>query len=470
MVHQNDTNDAEKIEERDAIKQTWKHQGIEGRLTLFQMEKEWEKEDKPKSKSDGKDGKDALSKCVHVPSAKPSDALKKPWNVTSVEEKKGVDPPFYDKMMRENWTQQMLFRIYPHGLRFDSSNYNPLSFWGAGCQLVALNYHTDGFPMWLNEGKFMRAGRSGWIQKPKHLRKNINPDSKENEKKEIDGNDEKNKEEGKNEGKNEGKKGKNKGKKGKGKEKEEKNEGTTGTDENNEDNDTILEVTVISGWRLPRPWGTKTLYSKSPPKPCKPRVEVSLWTPKSVIAFQTSKTNVKTVDTEIVQHVQVYYTAKSNDNPHNPIFCDPHKYDRQTDNAKSHPKENAKKQKNLGYCRTAPADEQPFKFVVEDKELDMLVFKVFDNSDDDTILGFRINADANRVIGYYAITVDDLREGIRVVPLKGELGAPLLHGDLMVKINLKSTAKEKNNLSSQISKTNHKYQVLIHKFMQSQVL
>jgi len=400
-----------------------------------------QKKSKGKPKSDGKVGKDALSKCVHVPSSKPNPTAK-PWHVTSVEETKGVVAATYEDM--QGHSQQMLFRIYPHGLRFDSSNYNPLSFWGAGCQIVALNYHTDGFPMWLNEGKFMRAGRSGWIQKPKHLRKNINPDSKEIEKLGIDGNDEKNEEEGKNEGKNEGKKGK-KGKKGKnkgktGKEKEEINEGTTGTDENNEDSD-ILEVTVISGWRLPRPWGTKTLYSKPSPKPCKPRVEVSLWTPDSVLTFQRSEKKPKTVDTEIIQHVQVYYT-KTKDDPHNPIFCDLREYDKHPDNAKSHSKDNSKSKKNIGHCRTAATDEQPFKFVVKDKELDMLVFKVFDNSDDDTILGIKMNADANRVIGYYAITVDDIREGIRVVPLKGELGAPLLHGDLMVKNNLKSTAKE----------------------------
>jgi len=316
--------------------------------------------------------------------------------VTSVEETKGIDPTFRDKEKQEKYTQQMLFRIYPHGLRFDSSNYNPLSFWGAGCQIVALNYHTDGFPMWLNEGKFMRAGRSGWILKPKHLRR--------------------------------------------------------GEEENNEGNEeVILEVTVISGWRLPRPWGTKTLYSKpSPSKPCKPRVEVSLWTPDSVLKFQRTKQNVKPVDSEIIQFVQVYYT-KTNNDPHNPIFFDPLK-DEQTDNAKSH-----SKQKAPGHCRIAATDKQPFKFVVADKELDMLVFKVFDNSEDDTILGVKTNTDANRVIGYYAITVDDLREGIRVVPLKGELGAPLLHGDLMVRINLKSGVAGNQVLeeSDQIEKPTH---------------
>jgi len=35
-------------------------------------------------------------------------------------------------------------RIYPHGLRIDSSNYDPVAMWNCGCQLTALNYQTPG--------------------------------------------------------------------------------------------------------------------------------------------------------------------------------------------------------------------------------------------------------------------------------------------------------------------------------------
>ncbi|RHY11054.1 hypothetical protein DYB25_003713 [Aphanomyces astaci] len=35
-----------------------------------------------------------------------------------------------------------LSRVYPSGLRVDSSNYNPVMGWGTGSQLVALNYQT----------------------------------------------------------------------------------------------------------------------------------------------------------------------------------------------------------------------------------------------------------------------------------------------------------------------------------------
>ena len=61
-------------------------------------------------------------------------------------------------------------RIYPKGQRLDSSNYNPVIFWSAGCQLVALNYQTPDLFMQLNQGKFFSNGKSGYILKPWYLR------------------------------------------------------------------------------------------------------------------------------------------------------------------------------------------------------------------------------------------------------------------------------------------------------------
>ena len=37
-----------------------------------------------------------------------------------------------------------LIRSYPDGIRFMSSNYNPVRFWEAGIQLVAINWQTFG--------------------------------------------------------------------------------------------------------------------------------------------------------------------------------------------------------------------------------------------------------------------------------------------------------------------------------------
>lgn len=63
-----------------------------------------------------------------------------------------------------------LSRIYPGGLRTDSSNYNPVPLWNAGCQIVALNFQTPCLEMDLNQGHFYQNGRSGYILKPSYLR------------------------------------------------------------------------------------------------------------------------------------------------------------------------------------------------------------------------------------------------------------------------------------------------------------
>jgi len=63
----------------------------------------------------------------------------------------------------------MLSRIYPKGSRVDSSNYMPVPYWNAGCQVVALNYQTAHYPMFVNEGMFMQNGKCGYVLKPKNM-------------------------------------------------------------------------------------------------------------------------------------------------------------------------------------------------------------------------------------------------------------------------------------------------------------
>ena len=41
-------------------------------------------------------------------------------------------------------TERQLVRTYPKGVRFDSSNYDPVRMWNCGIQLVALNFQTPG--------------------------------------------------------------------------------------------------------------------------------------------------------------------------------------------------------------------------------------------------------------------------------------------------------------------------------------
>uniref|UniRef100_A0A665UMU2 Phosphoinositide phospholipase C n=1 Tax=Echeneis naucrates TaxID=173247 RepID=A0A665UMU2_ECHNA len=64
------------------------------------------------------------------------------------------------------FNQRQLSRIYPSAYRIDSSNFNPQFYWNVGCQLVALNYQTEGRMMQLNRAKFMVNGSSGYVLKP----------------------------------------------------------------------------------------------------------------------------------------------------------------------------------------------------------------------------------------------------------------------------------------------------------------
>uniref|UniRef100_A0A3B4YNV0 Phosphoinositide phospholipase C n=1 Tax=Seriola lalandi dorsalis TaxID=1841481 RepID=A0A3B4YNV0_SERLL len=64
------------------------------------------------------------------------------------------------------FNQRQLSRIYPSAYRIDSSNFNPQFYWNVGCQLVALNYQTEGRMMQLNRAKFMVNGGSGYVLKP----------------------------------------------------------------------------------------------------------------------------------------------------------------------------------------------------------------------------------------------------------------------------------------------------------------
>ncbi|NXO02019.1 PLCH1 phosphodiesterase, partial [Rhinopomastus cyanomelas] len=67
------------------------------------------------------------------------------------------------------YNQKQLTRVYPSAYRIDSSNFNPLPYWNVGCQLVALNYQTEGRMMQLNEAKFRVNGNCGYVLKPQQM-------------------------------------------------------------------------------------------------------------------------------------------------------------------------------------------------------------------------------------------------------------------------------------------------------------
>ncbi|RAL36923.1 hypothetical protein DM860_003845 [Cuscuta australis] len=64
------------------------------------------------------------------------------------------------------FTQQNLLRIYPKGIRINSSNYNPLIGWTHGAQMVAFNMQGHGRSLWLMQGMFRANGGCGYVKKP----------------------------------------------------------------------------------------------------------------------------------------------------------------------------------------------------------------------------------------------------------------------------------------------------------------
>ncbi|OQS02909.1 phospholipase C-eta2 [Thraustotheca clavata] len=69
--------------------------------------------------------------------------------------------------------QDHVSRIYPSGVRIDSSNFNPLLGWSTGAQLVALNFQADDLYMRVNHGLFAQNGHSGYVLRPNSLRDEI---------------------------------------------------------------------------------------------------------------------------------------------------------------------------------------------------------------------------------------------------------------------------------------------------------
>ncbi|XP_043724314.1 phosphoinositide phospholipase C 2-like isoform X2 [Telopea speciosissima] len=69
------------------------------------------------------------------------------------------------------FTQQNILRVYPKGIRVNSSNYNPLIAWMHGAQMVAFNMQGYGRSLWLMHGMFRANGGCGYVKKPDFLLK-----------------------------------------------------------------------------------------------------------------------------------------------------------------------------------------------------------------------------------------------------------------------------------------------------------
>ncbi|KAL4610157.1 hypothetical protein ACB092_08G031700 [Castanea dentata] len=67
------------------------------------------------------------------------------------------------------FTQRNLLRVYPKGMRLDSSNYDPMLGWTHGAQMVALNMQGHAKFLWIMQGMFRANGGCGYVKKPDFL-------------------------------------------------------------------------------------------------------------------------------------------------------------------------------------------------------------------------------------------------------------------------------------------------------------
>ncbi|KAL3428222.1 phosphatidylinositol-specific phospholipase C [Phlyctema vagabunda] len=72
-------------------------------------------------------------------------------------------------LIRHN--MRYLMRVYPNGWRVASTNFDPLTYWRRGVQMVALNWQTYDLGMQMNDAMFASGtDQSGYVLKPRELR------------------------------------------------------------------------------------------------------------------------------------------------------------------------------------------------------------------------------------------------------------------------------------------------------------
>ena len=99
-------------------------------------------------------------------------ASSNPNNAANSNNPYGGGPALTATSQRDEWVvynQTHMSRTYPGGSRVDSSNYNPISAWALGCQMVALNFQTEDAFLRLNDGRFRENGNCGYVLKPSSL-------------------------------------------------------------------------------------------------------------------------------------------------------------------------------------------------------------------------------------------------------------------------------------------------------------
>ncbi|SCU80192.1 LAFA_0B08020g1_1 [Lachancea sp. 'fantastica'] len=83
------------------------------------------------------------------------------------------------KLAIEKHNRRFLMRVYPHALRYKSSNFNPIKFWELGVQMVATNWQTFDVGQQINKAMFQLPledaplWHSGYVLKPDYLLNNV---------------------------------------------------------------------------------------------------------------------------------------------------------------------------------------------------------------------------------------------------------------------------------------------------------
>ena len=119
---------------------------------------------------------EALQSVTYFPSVKFKEPLapgyrRSPYEICSIAENRIVtlskDVDLVTRQIVHNAT--WITRIYPDGIRQNSSNLDPSIPWSCGSQMVCLNFHNWDLPMRLNMAKFRCNGMCGYVLKPSYM-------------------------------------------------------------------------------------------------------------------------------------------------------------------------------------------------------------------------------------------------------------------------------------------------------------
>ncbi|MCO5556687.1 hypothetical protein L7F22_010238 [Adiantum nelumboides] len=117
-----------------------------------------------------------LGELIYISCEKPSDMRAAPVNGQLVPGDRSImaniSEPQLRKFVKGNpgslieYCKNNLGRMYPFGLRFDSSNADPYLAWVHGFQIAALNTQGRDRPCWIARAMFDGNGRCGFVKKP----------------------------------------------------------------------------------------------------------------------------------------------------------------------------------------------------------------------------------------------------------------------------------------------------------------